>query len=315
MNFSLSTHWNAARHVSGEAMVDEILSLGFDSIELGYDTRIDLVPGITARVRSGAIRISSLHNFCPVPMGAPRGHPELFTPASLDRRERASAIQHTTRTLQFAAEVGANVVVAHAGNVAMDNYTYGLADLCAAGRQYDEIYERQKMKCLEQRDRKVPKQLEALRESIEQLIPVIRDTGVLLAFENLPTWESIPTELEMEQLLKTYGPSGLRYWHDIGHGQIRENLGFIRADRWLERLQPWLAGMHVHDVLPPATDHAMPPNGCVDFARYLPFALGAPHRVIEPMTRTPAAELQAGHTYLKKVWGQTSQADGQEITK
>ena len=69
-------------------------------------------------------------------------------------------------------------------------------------------------------------------------------------------WEALPTEVEMFELLREFGSRRLRYWHDMGHGQIRENMGFINQVRWLEKLQPHLAGMHVHDVARPACDHA-----------------------------------------------------------
>ena len=75
MTFSLSTHWNAANHDSGEAIVDEILAMGIDSLELGYDLRIDQVAGVRRRVEEGAVRVASVHNYCPTPVGAPYGHP------------------------------------------------------------------------------------------------------------------------------------------------------------------------------------------------------------------------------------------------
>jgi sugar phosphate isomerase/epimerase len=316
MKFALSTHWNAGRHATGEAMLDEIAGLGLTEVELGYDTRIDLVPGIQERVRSGAMRVCSLHNICPVPVGAVRGHPEIFLLGSLDERERASAVHHTARTLRFAAELGARVVVTHAGNVEMDHFSRQLADLHAAGRQYDDLYEKLKLRCQTQRDKRAPRQLKLLRESLDQLKPVLAETGVVLALENLPTWEALPTELEMEELLRDYASAGVRYWHDIGHGQIRQLLGFINAERWLERLLPWLAGMHVHDVAPPATDHVMPPRGCVDFARLRRFAEAAPMRVIEPTTVTPIEDLRQGLAHLRQVWGEseTTPASAEETS-
>ena len=42
MKFSLSTNWNAQRHVDGEELVDEIVALGFGALELGYHM-IDLL--------------------------------------------------------------------------------------------------------------------------------------------------------------------------------------------------------------------------------------------------------------------------------
>ena len=90
---SLSTRWNAGRHQSGQALIEEILELGLGIVELGYDLRAELIPGVKAMVASGAVRVDSVHNFCPVPIGAPRPHPELYTPASPDRREREFAKQ------------------------------------------------------------------------------------------------------------------------------------------------------------------------------------------------------------------------------
>ena len=78
---AISTRWNAGRHASGEAMLEEVLALGLDRAELGYDLRAELIPGVKAMVAAKAIRIDSVHNFCPVPIGAPRPHPELYTPA------------------------------------------------------------------------------------------------------------------------------------------------------------------------------------------------------------------------------------------
>ena len=106
---AISTRWNAGRHRSGEAMIEEILDLGLGLVELGYDLRAELIPGVKTLVASGAVRVGSLHNFCPVPVGAPRPHPELYTPASPDRREREFAVIHISRTLRFAAEMGATM--------------------------------------------------------------------------------------------------------------------------------------------------------------------------------------------------------------
>ena len=84
MSFALTTRWNAGRHTDGEALIEEILGMGFRHVELGYDLRRDLVPGVMKMVEKGAVKVDSVHNYCPVPMGAPYGHPELFTLADRD---------------------------------------------------------------------------------------------------------------------------------------------------------------------------------------------------------------------------------------
>jgi sugar phosphate isomerase/epimerase len=299
---ALSTRWNANRHTDGRAMVEEILALGFTRIEVGYDLRPELMEGLLAMVRERAVEVVSVHNFCPVPPGAPRPHPELYTPGAPDRREREAAVKHIANTLRFAAGVGARVVVCHSGNVDMPNYTYDLLRLAAEGRQYTEPYERLKYKLLLARDKRAPAQIAALSASLDALAPVLAETRVALALENLPTWEALPTELEAEQLLRRHAPSGVRFWCDLGHTQIRENLGFINATRWLQRLSPWLAGFHVHDVAPPGDDHLMPPHGKTDFTRFAEYAAKDIPLVLEPRPNTPPEDLLAAVPLLHAAW-------------
>ena len=284
-------------------MIEEILGLGFKRVELGYDLRLELVPGVKAMVAQGAVKVDSLHNICPVPMGAARGHPEIYTLGSVDARERAQAVQSTTQTIRFAAEVGARVVVTHAGNVDMPHYSRDLFDLALAGQTYSPRFEKLKIKLMEQREKHAPRQIDLLCQGLEKLLPILQETKVQLAIENLPTWEALPTEIELESIFRRFGNQHLRYWHDLGHGQIRQNLGFINHERWLERLQPHLAGMHVHDVAPPATDHVMPPRGHIDFSRFQRFGVSDIIRVVEPSSRTPASEVAEGLAHLTKVWG------------
>ena len=302
---SISTRWNASRHASGEAMLEEILALGLGIAELGYDLRAELIPGVKAMVAARAIRIDSVHNFCPVPVGAPRPHPELYTPASTDRREREYAVTHISRTLRFAAEVGARVVVCHSGNVDMPKHSFDLVRMAAHGEQFGEPYENLKLKAQITRDKKAPKQIDYLSESLEKPIPVVKETGVKLALENLPTWEAIPSELESEKLMKRFHADGIRLWWDIGHAQIRENLGFINASRWLRRLAPHIAGMHIHDVVPPGQDHLMPPRGKVDFPALAEVARTDMVRVLEPAPDTETAQIVRAIEYLRATWNLT----------
>ena len=299
---SLSTRWNAGRHQSGQALIEEILELGLGIVELGYDLRAELIPGVKAMVASGAVRVDSVHNFCPVPIGAPRPHTELYTPASPDRREREFAVTHISRTLRFAAEVGARVVVCHSGNVDIPKLSFELTRLAARGEQFSAPYENLKLKAQLARDKKAPRQIGYLTESLQQLLPVIQETGVRLALENLPTWEAIPTELEAEKLMKQFYAAGVSLWWDIGHAQIRENLGFINASRWLQRLEPYIAGMHIHDVLPPGQDHVMPPRGKVDFPALAKIAGMDMVRVLEPAPNTETAHIVQAIAYLRETW-------------
>jgi hypothetical protein len=59
-------------------MLREIRSLGFEYAELSHGIRISLLPGIIEAVEAGEIKISSLHNFCPLPMGVNHAAPNLY---------------------------------------------------------------------------------------------------------------------------------------------------------------------------------------------------------------------------------------------
>jgi len=302
MAFALTTRWNAGRHTTGEEMITEILELGFSRVELGYDLRMDLVPGVKQMVAEGAVAVDSLHSLCPIPLGAPRGHPELFTLADPDPRVRDNAVKYLRQTINFAAEIGASVVVVHSGNVKMKHFTHSLAALSIAGRQFTAKYERLHAKLHKIRDKKVAKQLPLLYDGLEKLLPILDETGVQLAIENLPTWESIPTELEMQAILDHFNHPCLRYWHDLGHGRIRQNMHHINQERWLEKFLPYMAGMHIHDVLPPMHDHLMPPLGEIDFERLKHFDKLPILKVFEPTPATPRDQIVTALHLLREIW-------------
>jgi sugar phosphate isomerase/epimerase len=288
------------------------VALGLDSVELGYDLTLDLVPGVRTMAAQGAVTVRSVHNFCPVPVGAPGGHPELFLMTSGDARVRNLAVQYTLRTAEFAAEVGATVVVAHAGRVEMRNLTPKLIALAESGRRYDPRYEKIRLKLMLKRERGVQKHLDRLCLCLDDVLPRLEALGVTLALENLPSWEAVPSEQEAETLLRRYASPRLAYWHDIGHGRVRENLGFIDQRHWLARLGPHLAGVHVHDVAGPAADHLMPPRGEIDFRAFQTLLQPDTVRVIEPAPGTPEPDIREAVRVLAEAWSGTPPAEGDE---
>ncbi len=302
MQLSLSTRWNAGRHKFGEEMLDEIIDLGFSRVELGYDLRRDLVEGVFRKLEARKISVATVHNFCPVPTIAPQGHPELFTLAHGDMRVREAAVRYTSETIRFASQIGAQTVVMHAGNVSMKRMTSKLVALAEGGLHDSRLFHKTKIKLLAKREKKASGYIARLRDGLKQLQPLLEECGVKLGIEIMPTWEAVPTESEILQLLQELQNDMIGYWHDMGHAQIRENLGLSNHYRWLERLSPYLLGMHVHDVVAPARDHIMPPNGGIDFSLFKDFTEKNIPLVIEPSPRTPPHEIRMGAEYLRETW-------------
>lgn len=303
MTFSLSTHWNAAYHDTGEAIVDDILALGVDRLELGYDLRIDQVAGVRRRVEQGAVTVVSVHNYCPTPVGAPYGHPELFLMSARDQRTRDSAVLHTSHTIQFAAELGANVVVIHAGRIAMRHITTKLLRLVADDKQFSPRYEKLRTRLLLKREKLAPAALDRVKSCLAQLLPHLEKHKVRLAIENLPSWETVPNESELYALLDDFDSPYLATWHDIGHGRLREMLGVASAPLWLTKYGDRLAGIHIHDVSATGVDHIMPPQGTVDFTTFKPFIRNDMVLAFESAPGTPPAEILTGIQSVAQAWG------------
>jgi len=93
------------------------------------------------------------------------------------------------------------------------------------------------------------------------------------------------------------------YWHDTGHAQIKENLGFINHAMHLAGMAEHLAGFHIHDVQFPTRDHCPPGTGCVDFAKLAP--LVKPHhiKVFEFSPSMSVENARLGIEHIKNLWG------------
>ena len=110
-------------------MLEEICGLGFEYAELSHGIRLSLLPGIIEAIEARVIKISSLHNFCPLPIGVNRANPNIFKFSSPDARERDNAYRHSLKTLETADQLGAQLVVLHMGSIEMKDYTHKLISL------------------------------------------------------------------------------------------------------------------------------------------------------------------------------------------
>lgn len=286
-------------------MLREIRELGFEYAELSHGIRLSLVPGILEAVDAGEIRICTLHNFCPLPLGVSRAAPNLFKFTSLDRRERENARRHTLKTLELAERVKARLVVLHLGQVDMREYTDRLLELVAAGQRDSPKYRRLCEELEARREAVKERHLEAAYELLRQVEEDARRRGLLLGIENREALEEVPFESDFPFFFFEFRGGVVRYWHDTGHAQIKEHLGFIQHAMHLESLAGELAGFHLHDVEFPGRDHRAPGRGTVDFAALRPFVKPEHIKVIELSPSLDRAEVLAGYAHLRNLWGET----------
>jgi sugar phosphate isomerase/epimerase len=301
--YSLSSCWNSHRHTDGRAMLREIRDLGFDYAELSHGIRISLLPGIFEAVDAGEIKISSLHNFCPLPMGVDRAAPNIYKFSSDDRRERDSAFKHTVRTLDTAVRVKAPLVVLHTGAVDMKDYTDKLLDLVGEGKRDTPKYEKLCTEVMEKREAKKERFMQNAIEMINRIVDEAKPRGLKLGIENREALEEIPFESDFDFFLKELRDPTVVYWHDTGHAQIKENLGFISHRMHLESMRERLYGFHVHDVEFPGRDHRAPGMGTIDWPSLQPLVTPLHLKVFEFSPSIAPKEIEVGVQLHKSVWG------------
>src|SRR5215469_15944410 len=284
-------------------MLREIRDLGFEHAELSHGTRISLMPGILDAVSAGDVGISSLHNFCPLPMGVNHSAPNLYQFSDERPRQRELAHKYTLRTLDFAVRVKAPLVVLHVGSIEMKGYTDKLLEMLGRGEKESPKYKKLCEELAEKREKKKKEFWARTIESLKKFVPEAESRGIKMGVENRQSLEELPVESDYDSLFREISSPNLVYWHDTGHAQIKENLGFINHRLQLESQRERLAGFPIHDVQFPGRDHCAPGSGMIDFAALKPLVRREHIKVFEFSPSLSPEDAKAGVAHLKKVWG------------
>ena len=284
------------RHSDGEAMIREIAELGFDRIELGHNTKIFLVEGIVRAVDKGLVQVSSVHNFCPVPVEVMRASPDCYKFSAPEERERERALRHTFATIDFAQRLNARFVVLHLGRTSLDDYTDRLIRMAEVGMINSREFVRMKIECIRKRESIGPRYLDRAKECLRKVADYAADKGVQLGVESRHSYEEIPNEREMLEVLDQFNEPGIGYWHDFGHVQVKHNLGYLDHFEWMEEVAPRLLGCHLHDTQWPGRDHMAPFQGDVQYDRLVPLLPKDTLFVFEMSPRRTVDEISTART-------------------
>jgi len=267
---SFSTCWNSSRHQDGETMVDEILSLGVDTIEISHGLKVSLLPGIRKAFQAGRIKVSGVHNFCPSPVELMIDAPDAYEFTSHRPHDRDRAMALTLKTIETAAEFNAQYVVLHLGTVPMGKPSSKLTDMVIDGHHNSRKYVKAKLKMIKTRESLSGLYLGRAKEALAKIAEHAEKHGVPVAVESRSHYEQVPDEREMIALMaETAGP-WIGYWHDFGHVQLKANLSLLDHYQWLSGMIPYMIGSHLHDVIWPEKDHRVPFQGSVNFDQLLP---------------------------------------------
>ena len=273
---AFSSCWNNSRHTDGEAMIEEIVDLGFSHIDLSHGMSVAKVPGIRKAFQRAIFTCAGVHNFFPSPVEVMIDAPDAYEFTSHRPFERQRALDLSLRTLELAAEFKAQYLVLHMGSVPLNplKWSRRLTTMVTEGRQTQPEYVKTKLAFVRKREKIGPLYYQRALDALTALAGRAGELGIKLAIESRSHYEDVPNEREMVTLQEHFADHPwVGYWHDFGHVQLKHNLGLLDHDEWLERISPHIIGGHVHDVEWPARDHRVPFSGTLDYAailRYFP---------------------------------------------
>jgi sugar phosphate isomerase/epimerase len=303
MTLAISTSWNAQRFNDGTGLLFEISQLGFKSIELSFNLSLGMVDSLAKESARLGISIQSLHNYCPIPDGLAlkEALPDCYSLASLDEKERSLALKYTKSTIDTAARLTAKAVVLHCGRVQMSDLTRQLIYLYNQGFKEQPYFIKLRKEMVHQRNSQAPAFFEQALNSLDELNTYAKEKNVLLGVETRFYHCEIPDISEIGIILKKFSNSQIYYWHDVGHAQLMENLGFAKHKDFLDFYGARLIGVHLHDILG-CQDHLAPLTGQMDFTLLKPYLKKDTLKVIEAHYPATAQDLIKSRDFISKLY-------------
>lgn len=304
---SLSSCWLSHRHEDGYAMLKEIANMGFEYAELSHGIRVTLVPGILKAVEEGWIKISSTHNFCPLPVGVMHAAPNYYQPSSPNKQERDMWAHQTLQTLDLTSKIKAPYVVMHSGSIVgrffFDPFKKVENLRNSLGPETDLTESMEFQSALEKATTKVMKKADmALQNNVysfSRVLPEAKKLGLKLCAENREGFMELPLDSKFSQFLDQLPvQEAVGYWHDTGHAQIKQLAGLTSQSDLLSVNNDRLCGFHIHDVTGNDKDHQELGTGSIDFEEVSKYFRPNHVLVLELSPSLKPGAVKASHEYL-----------------
>ncbi|MBT8368182.1 MAG: sugar phosphate isomerase/epimerase [Deltaproteobacteria bacterium] len=301
MTLALSTSWQSAESLTAEQMLVALKNLGIVGIELSYRISESFYQQMKEPLLHSALVVVSIHNFFPIPAAKPdaKGSGDLFLLSSPDEAERQKAVHYTTKTIEYAADLGAAAVVLHCGAVEMNPQQQMLYHLFKTNRLDSHEGQAFIRKKINQRDRHKARHLDSLFFSLDRLAPVAENKRVLLGLENRYHYHELPGLDDFKALFDKFRGAPIGYWHDTGHAHANEILGLTPRNALLQNYADRLIGVHLHDAIG-LDDHIPPGAGEIDFTALKPFLKAETLKVMEIKPGIPTIEVSKGIRFIRE---------------
>jgi len=295
----ISTCWWDTSFIRADEIVSEILDLGFQGVELEYRISSPLYQEMRPYLNK-ELRVLSIHNFFPKPEIHPtaKGSGDFFLLSSTDKDERSTAVKYTLRTIEYANDLEAQAVILHLGHVDMSNPVEGFRELHRGGK-IDQSEGQAFLKEQTQiRQTKHQNNLDAVLFSLEKLNQEAEHKGIFLGIENRYHFHEIPNYQEIGIILREFEGGKVRYWHDVGHAAVQEQLGISRQKDLLDAYSGKMIGIHFHDAKG-LDDHFSPGQGEIDYGQITPFLKQNLIKVLEIHPKVEREDLLEGVQFIK----------------
>jgi len=291
---ALSTLWAIHNFPTLQDFCTAAGRMGFRHIELNHQVNSGHLEGLDL----AGYRVSSVHEPCPADISTETLRNEDWLISAVDEEKRLKGMEAVKRSIDLAARLGAPLVVVHAGNVQADvGLERDLKTLVKTGQHFTEEYERLRERFMHQRREVSGPRLEAVKESLVELVDYASRGGVTLGLENRYHYMDIPTPDEMETLLQLAQPGRLGFWLDTGHAHALGVLGLVDEAEWSARFADRIVGIHFHDAIG-TRDHNSPGRGEIDFAGLAARLPASAQRTLEIRPDVTAVQLKLGIQYL-----------------
>ncbi|MPZ23603.1 MAG: TIM barrel protein [Dehalococcoidia bacterium] len=261
---ALSTMWAVKRFDMGrlQEFADAVRRMGFKGIEINYAIPEE---GVRTLVEYD-VPVHGLHAPAPLEPLADGAWNHNLNLASIDEEERAEAVRHHKRTIDWTQRAGASYVVCHMGGIEHEMFDeeLKLRRMYDSGQQDGEEIEALRLAAREHRAREVRPWFEQSRRSLRELVDYADGKGIALGLENRYHFHEIPDVDETHEMLRDFTSEQAGYWHDVGHAEVLGRIGLGEKYRWLRELEHRTIGMHLHDVKG-IGDHQAPGQGDADW--------------------------------------------------
>ena len=260
--------WAKGRFSHMAEFAAKLRELGFTHVE---PNRL-VSPRMLAELLKTGVPISSIHSPCPTVLSSQGMDVDRLSLSSLDVSERMEAVSFARKTIDLAANVNARAIVLHMGEAPIDlSLQDRLHKLHDAGHAQTKKYGQIKERLVRQRASLARPYVDAAKKSLQELSKYTRQKGIMLGLETRFHFGEIPNTDEMAELLGEVSEGVAGYWHDTGHAEVQQELGFFSHEEWLSRFRDRIVGIHLHDIRG-ISDHHAPGKGNMNWemiAKYL----------------------------------------------